>query len=242
VALESREPRAWFFFFLFPRVVLRAPPRGGRKVSRSVGVSELVRARIDNWDALKAEPLPDPVSPSRLSPSVERRAVSALREGDVRKALRQLVSAPLAPTSDDTFGRLRSLHPSSSLPPPSVPSALPPAPHFSEDLVRLALQSFPPSSAAGLFGYRPSLLLQCVGAQSFAFLRTLTRFVNVLASGSAPSFLQPFLAGGVSLALLKPSGGVRPLCCGDPVRRLVANFAWGVAPRSLRCFGVRILE
>ena len=36
-------------------------------------------------------------------------------------------------------------------------------------------------------------------------------------------FLQPFLAGGVSIALAKPNRGVRPLCCGDPLRRLVAK-------------------
>ena len=80
-----------------------------------------------------------------------------------------------------------------------------------------------PTSAAGLFGYRPSLLQQCARAESFHFLTTLTRAVNVLASGEAPLFLQPFLAGGVSIALAKPTKGVRPLCCGDPLRRLVAK-------------------
>jgi len=51
----------------------------------------------------------------------------------------------------------------------------------------------------------------------------LSRFVNLLASGKAPDFLQPFMAGGVSIALQKPTGGVRPLCCGDSIRRLVAK-------------------
>ena len=36
-------------------------------------------------------------------------------------------------------------------------------------------------------------------------------------------FLQPFLAGGVSIALQKSATAVRPLCCGDPLRRLVAK-------------------
>ena len=84
------------------------------------------------------------------------------------------------------------------------------------------LFSFSPSSPSGLFGYRPSLLQQCARAESFHFLTTLTRAVNVLA-GEAPLFLQPFLAGGVSIALAKPTKGVRPLCCGDPLRRLVAK-------------------
>ena len=36
-------------------------------------------------------------------------------------------------------------------------------------------------------------------------------------------FLQPFLAGGVSIALQKSATAVRPLCCGDPIRRSVAK-------------------
>lgn len=35
--------------------------------------------------------------------------------------------------------------------------------------------------------------------------------------------MQPFLAGGVSIALEKSNSGVRPLCCGDPLRRLVGK-------------------
>ena len=35
--------------------------------------------------------------------------------------------------------------------------------------------------------------------------------------------MQPFIAGGVSIALAKPNKGVRPLCSGDSIRRLVAK-------------------
>ena len=72
-------------------------------------------------------------------------------------------------------------------------------------------------------GYTPLLLQQCVSAESFSFLRQLTTAVNRFAAGEAPSFLRPFLAGGVSIALQKPGSGVRPLACGDPLRRLVAK-------------------
>ena len=47
--------------------------------------------------------------------------------------------------------------------------------------------------------------------------------VNHLASGTAPSFLRPFLAGGRSIALKKGETAVRPLCSGDPLRRLVGK-------------------
>jgi len=72
-------------------------------------------------------------------------------------------------------------------------------------------------------GYRPALLQQCLRAESFSFLSALTAVVNLLASGRAPLFLQSFLAGGVSIALEKSNNGVRPLCCGDPLRRLVGK-------------------
>ena len=40
---------------------------------------------------------------------------------------------------------------------------------------------------------------------------------------SGALIVKPFLAGGVSIALQKKGSGVRPLCCGDPLRRLVAK-------------------
>ena len=151
---------------------------------------------------------------------MEKAAVSALRLGDVSKALRILNAAPLAPKNEATFIQLQKLHPMGSPPSPTPGFS---APAFSMELVKTALASFGPGSAAGLFGYRPSLLQQCVRAESFTFLHALTAVVNQLASGRAPKFLQPFLAGGVSIALAKPNSGVRPLCCGDPIRRLVGK-------------------
>ena len=60
-------------------------------------------------------------------------------------------------------------------------------------------------------------------AESFRFPSALTTAVNDFASGLAPSFLKRFVAGGVSIALKKSETAVRPLACGDPIRRLVAK-------------------
>src|ERR1700709_120244 len=153
----------------------------------------------------------EPKSEDRARKAVEKSAVAALREGDVKKALRIINALPLAPKTDETFKELVKLHPQGA---PPVPPPLFRAPVFSMELVKTALASFGPGSAAGLFGYRPSLLQQCVRAESFSFLCALTAIVNQLASGRAPLFLQPFLAGGGSIALEKSNNGVRPLCCG----------------------------
>jgi reverse transcriptase-like protein len=151
------------------------------------------------------EPKKDRTDRDRL----ESRVLAALRLGDVRKALQMLNSAPIAPKTKATLERLQKLHPSGDNP--------------TEDVVRAALSSFGPSSAAGLFGYKPLLLQQCARAESFVFVRALTTAVNDFASGRAPDFLKPFVAGGVSIALEKTETSVRPLACGDPLRRLVAK-------------------
>src|SRR6185437_6259406 len=52
---------------------------------------------------------------------------------------------------------------------------------------------------------------------------SLTAAVNMFASGQAPGFLKRYIAGGVSIALEKGATAVRPLCCGDSIRRLVAK-------------------
>ena len=145
--------------------------------------------------------------------------VRALRMGDVSKALRLLCSAPLADKGPQTLAALRKLHPTGPQPPPVAPS---PAPHWTTETVGPALCSFSPASAAGLFGYSPFHLQQCYN-EAWAFSSALVTAVNQFASGDAPAFLKPFLAGGVSIALKKGSSGVRPLCCGDPLRRLVAK-------------------
>ena len=156
-------------------------------------------------------------------PNLEKSVIAALRLGDVRKALQLFVAAPIAPKCEATFTALKALHPQSrsSVEPATAPVR--DAPMFTDDRVREALCSFAPTSAAGLFGYRPSLLQQCARADSFHFVPTLRCAVNLFASGDAPMFLQPFLAGGVSIALQKSATAVRPLCCGDPLRRLVAK-------------------
>ena len=101
--------------------------------------------------------------------------MAALRIGDVHKALRILNDAPLAPKNEATLIELRKLHPQGS---PPVPPPFYKAPSFSPELVKTALASFAAGSAAGLFGYRPFLLQQCLKAESFTFLHAITAIVN----------------------------------------------------------------
>jgi len=150
---------------------------------------------------------------------LEARVLSALRLGDVKKAL-QMLGSPIAPKTAATLERMRKLHPKGSDPSPGPKREVP---YFKVDVVRSVLSSFGPTSAAGMFGYKPFLLQQCMRAESFHFSSALTSACNHFASGSAPSFLKRYVAGGVSIALEKSATAVRPLACGDPLRRLVAK-------------------
>ena len=231
-ALDLKNPDSWFDFFSFPKCILWNVERGGRRITKTRTKADVVHDRLVRWkdekkslwEAVLArdgkhknrnekKDVEKKVSDKDADAALEKRVCNAIKMGDVRKALQMFTAAPIADKSDETFQALQNLHPHSTRPvqaPPAEPSA---APIFAEKLVREALATFSPSSAAGLFGYRPFILQQCARAESFHFVPALTRTVNLFASGEAPDFLQPFVAGGVSIALVKPgvNKGVRPL-------------------------------
>ena len=114
-----------------------------------------------------------------------------------------------APPGEETLKALRDLHP--VVPPPStLPHPTPKVPFFQEDLILTALASFGAGSGAGLFAYRPHILQQCAQADSESFLRALCVVVNLFATGEAPSFLRPFLAGGSQLPSPRLRGAFVP--------------------------------
>ena len=232
-AIESGQLGSWTDFFMFPKCILWTPVRGGKRLSKKCNMAALVKTRLIKWksdpDALWKEvvdrsqkPLmpSEPQKPKPDGARLEKAVIDALRLGDVRKALQMLNSAPIAAKTAATLENLRKLHPRGENPAPQPHHEVP---RFTEEVVRKALCSFGPGSAAGLFGYKPFLLQQCVRAESFFFTRALTSAVNEFACGRAPAFLKKYIAGGVSIALEKTKTSVRPLACGDPIRRLVAK-------------------
>ena len=55
-------------------------------------------------------------------------------------------------------------------------------------------------------------------------LLSLTRFMNHLLSGKAPSCLAPWLCGAPLTALLKKGGGVRPIAVGEVLLRFASSL------------------
>ena len=101
-ALEKKDAGSWADFFRFPKCVLLAPVRGGRRISHSQSLADLVNSRLTNWseqkellwEAVLARSQKLAARVSSPTPDLEKAVITALRLGDVRKALQLFVSAP----------------------------------------------------------------------------------------------------------------------------------------------------
>ena len=134
------------------------PLFGEERISRVQSRAELVQSRLESWNEQKSAlwqgvlsrcvKQPKSSSPGSSRQDFEKRVLGALRVGDTRKALQMFVAAPIAPKSEETFLALKELHPHSST---NLPLPTHDAPRFADQLIREALFSFAPTSAAGLF-------------------------------------------------------------------------------------------
>ena len=155
-----------------------------------------------------------------------RRAKQAVQDGQFSKAIAALTSSGLAEPSADIVEELLAKHPQA--PPPRLPSdPVPPATSVSELEVLRSSKSFPAGSAPGPSGLRPSHLKEAITCPSpdlaGQLLSRLTRLVNFLAAGQAPSSITPHLCGATLLASRKKNGGHRPIAVGEVLRRLVSK-------------------
>ena len=109
-ATASGSQSHWYSALAFPRCVLVSPPRGGRRVAKSLTQTVMDRIRLwsVNPQAVMAEARLRSRQPSgsvRAPPSaeaIEKATLAALRLGDVKKALQTLSAAPFAPAGPET--------------------------------------------------------------------------------------------------------------------------------------------
>ena len=166
-------------------------------MSKKASVADMVKARLQKWEAGEVEQLwqqavarssrPLPQEEPKVKSDKERleaRVLSALRLGDVKKALQMLGSPPIAPKTA-TLERMRKLHPKGSDPSPGPKREVP---YFKADVVRSALSSFGPTSAAGMFGYKSFLLQQCMRRSHFTFRQPLPILAITLPQAALPRF------------------------------------------------------
>ncbi len=160
--------------------------------------------------------------------SAAKRASLKLEEGDVKGAVRALLSEDkIILPSNDTLQVLAQKHPPC---PPDRRRILPvqsiPPLRASESDISEALKHFPPGSAGGPDGLKPQHLREMAdGPSGHNFIACLTLFVNMILSGNSPAVIRSYLFGGTLLGFQKKDGGVRPIAIGYTIRRLAAKVA-----------------
>lgn len=194
-------------------------------------VSQIIKAASDNnsYSAdvsfIRAKP-----KPANHLKNFAARVACKLEEGDFRGAVRIAASDDSFSTIDDkTFDKLQQKHPpaypDSSIPPTIDPTA---SLHFSSADVMKAIFSFPAGSAAGHDGSHPrhlkDLVSKSAGDPGSTLISSLTKFVNLIASGNVSPAVRPFLFGAKLIGLTKKDGGVRPIAIGCTLCRLVAKY------------------
>ncbi len=145
------------------------------------------------------------------------------------KAVRSLDSAKIAPCNAATVAQLQLLHPDGEevnpvlLPPDLDPHQPLQDSYPSEKDLSTMLRGMR-GSAAGLSRLFPSLLQQLIAVPGTQLQVGLSSVVADIARGNVPPAARPYFFGARLIALEKKQGGVRPIACGDVLRRLAGKW------------------
>jgi hypothetical protein len=132
-----------------------------------------------------------------------------------------LESEPLARWSPELHEQLKALHPEGpELPPVSEDAA--PAPVINEETLGAVLRALKPGKAAGPSGMTYEHVKAAVTGSDEA-LSVLLDIINLILSGSLPRCA--VLTDSRLVAIIKPSGGVRPIAIGEVVLRIASLCA-----------------
>ena len=229
----------WARLFILPKCILASPAAGCRLPWREI--LQRVRGRLQRWlsgevDSLWSDACADArslskravssVSTSSQRSSNARRARLAVQNCQFSKAIQALSSEGLASPSPTVIQEMQDKHPQA--PPPTLPPGpTPPSVEVPDRVVLHGVKSFPKDSAPGPSGLRPNHLYEAVCCPSpdraGQVLTSLTKFVNLLATGRAPCSICPYLCGATLLASRKKNGGLRPITVGEVLRRLISK-------------------
>jgi Reverse transcriptase (RNA-dependent DNA polymerase) len=219
----------WKELFNFGLTYLAKPSRSGKGHT----LSSIIKKRfsdIRSTDAKAAEFLPHHnSSKSHKTNSLANLISSKMEDGDVSGAIRLLYSEdkPVYDSSE-VYGKLVDRHPQVNyvrrpFKDPHPTSAL----QVTEKDIDKAIRSFPAGSSGGPDGLRPKHILDLINCKSAgkSLLTSITSFVNMLLDGKCHPDVIPILFGGNLTALVKKSGGIRPIAVGYTWRRIAAKCA-----------------
>ncbi|KAJ9437513.1 Retrotransposable element SLACS 132 kDa protein [Diplonema papillatum] len=150
-----------------------------------------------------------------------------LKHGKTRwfgRAIAALSAAKVASVTEDSLRTMREKHPEAAPPPglQGVQRQEVDSPHVTKEAVKKALRSMPRGTAAGPSGLTAQHLLDLLGP-ACPLAEPLAAAVGCLAAGKMAESARPFWYGAKLVALEKKDGGLRPIACGEILRRLAAK-------------------
>ena len=265
VCADPTSSKRWLLLYILPRCVLRARPSEVASSGRSA--AHIVKEACRRWrsgeaaalwtEAVKAQRPPpkkgrkkavvdDPLSQEKRN---ARRAAALIQDGQLSRAAKALVSRGMDQSSAASKKEMEDKHPQADPPPVSEEEPSESAFTCSSRQVYDAIMSFKSGTAPGPSGLRAEHLKEAKGrgeGRGAAALGSLTRLVNCMAAGSVSQEVAPFLFGANLFAVIKKSGGYRPVAVGDILRRLTSKVIMrevaGPAAQMLRPlqFGVGV--
>ncbi|KAK3263561.1 hypothetical protein CYMTET_27644 [Cymbomonas tetramitiformis] len=214
--VDTEDVKAYKLFFLLPRLVLQPVQQGVKQ-----GVAQVIKERCarflrGEWEGLHAE------------------------AGQLGKAAKRLELAKLAPATEETLLKLERLHPAGTGRRQDVgedrrrelrEQAL----ELDEMTFDVVMRNLPRALGPGSSQWRWEHMwaVHVSGGRD-----ALLEVCNHLAAGRAPAGVREWLAGARLVALLKNDLGVnvRPIACGEVLRKLVAKV---ICRRRAKAFRAR---
>lgn len=222
--VQNNDVKSWCDLLFFSYAAFQIPV----KKLKSSSLVRIVKKNINDLQLPNVE-----VSNNTKQADLTQRIESKISEGDVRGAVKLLISTEaLVQQNDSTLQQLQAKHPSPSrqlnFPEPPDTSIITTA-NVNTMEVYDSIQSFANGSASGIDGIRPQHLKDLVAASNgdaaTKLLQSITNLENLMLSGKIISSICPIIYGATLCALSKKSGGLRPIAVGSTYRRLAAKLA-----------------
>ena len=241
-ALADPSADAWKRFLSFAFVALKAPPKptgDKRPTAASIIKKQLTDLETGSHNVSRQHKTPRKTTKTVKRQNDPQRDNVALivrskcADGDIKAALRTLTSSEtFVGPSNEVVTTLRNKHPpippDEILPQPPQDTDTPPL-QVSVKQVRMAIESMPPGSSAGLDGIRPIHLRQLISSEAAEpgrrLLKSLASLTNSALAGCLPQCSREAFYGAALCALRKKDGGLRPIAIGSVYRRLACRIA-----------------
>ena len=228
----------WRLWHATASMLLSRPARG---TTSTVGTTERVRRRCraflaGEWASLLVIAEPGAGFPARPVPPAELTlarvytdTVRLVVQGQARRAMTRLDCDALAAPTEATFAALQALHPASyeAFRRPDVVGEPPLALVVTLETFHAVMRSLPRASGPGTTQWRFEHL------QALYFHgcdREIYDICMFIIAGRIPIGIRPWFAGARLVALCKdgrtqpPEGGVRPIACGEVLRRVCGRL------------------